>query len=192
MDPLGTTLAWGISEQLDEKGRDSWRDYEVSGEAARAAKSNYANIHTQPIRSLLDNVEDDKVRLWAPYSIPDLSSWYLGRVCLIGDAAHALPPNGQGSAMAFEDAALLSRLLDSIDDERRHIFAHFERIRRPRIERVRRLSKVAGGLKSNTMNPWVWWAKKWLIWAYFAWNRFVVRDTRITAYNVMDEVNEIV
>ena len=40
--------------------------------------------------------------------------WSLGRVLLIGDAAHATTPNmGQGAAMALEDAAILSEMLSS-------------------------------------------------------------------------------
>ena len=39
-------------------------------------------------------------------------AWYQGRVCLIGDAAHATTPNmGQGGAQAIEDAYFLSQLL---------------------------------------------------------------------------------
>jgi len=145
VDPHGKTLAWGISEQLEEKGRDTWREYEVSGEAARDAESNYSNITSEPIGSLLDIVEDTDVRLWAPYSIPDLPSWHLGRVCLMGDAAHALPPNGQGSAQAFEDTAIMSRLLSSESTgSYGGLFATFERLRRPRIEQVRELSKMGG------------------------------------------------
>ncbi len=92
IDPEGKTIA---------KGREGWREYEVSGEAARVAKAEHADCTTEPIRSLLDNVKDESVRIWAPYEIPELPTWHLGRVCLIGDAAHALPLNGQGSAQAL-------------------------------------------------------------------------------------------
>jgi len=33
----------------------------------------------------------------------------------------------------------------------------------------------------------MWTLKKWAIWGFFGWNRWVVRDTRITAYDVMSE-----
>ncbi|KAJ9419865.1 hypothetical protein QL093DRAFT_2639662 [Fusarium oxysporum] len=40
-----------------------------------------------------------------------------GRVIVIGDAAHAIPPTGgQGAAMAFEDAETLSYVLGRIRD----------------------------------------------------------------------------
>jgi 2-polyprenyl-6-methoxyphenol hydroxylase-like FAD-dependent oxidoreductase len=190
VDPEGKTLAWGVSEQLAEKGRDGWREYEVSGEAARAAKKHYADTKMEPIRSLLDHVDETAVRLWAPYSIPDLPTWHLGRVCLVGDAAHALPPNGQGSAMAFEDIALLARLLSATTTnapDYDKLFGHFERTRRRRIERVKKLSQAAGQVKATSPGPWAWYFKSWLIWAYFAVHRFVLRDTRLTSYDVMTE-----
>ncbi|KAJ7269996.1 hypothetical protein B0H12DRAFT_1216105 [Mycena haematopus] len=104
----GSEVAWYVSEDLPDKDRAAWREYSMSGAAARAAKAHYASVLTEPIRSLMDNVKDDGVQLWVPHSMPDIPTWHRGRVCLIGDAAHALPPNGQGSAMAFEDAAYLS------------------------------------------------------------------------------------
>lgn len=44
IDPEGKTIA---------KGREGWREYEVSGEAARVAKAEHADCTTEPIRSLL-------------------------------------------------------------------------------------------------------------------------------------------
>jgi 2-polyprenyl-6-methoxyphenol hydroxylase-like FAD-dependent oxidoreductase len=45
------------------------------------------------------------------------SPWYRGRVVLIGDAAHANPPNlAQGAAMGIEDAVVLSEELAKEDD----------------------------------------------------------------------------
>ncbi|KAJ7343819.1 putative kynurenine 3-monooxygenase [Mycena albidolilacea] len=140
--------------------RAAWREYEASGEAARAAKRNHEGVQTPVIRALMDNVRDDAVKLWTPYCIPDIPSWHRGRVCLIGDAAHALPPNGHVIAMAFEDAVYLARLLVVAHNaEVGKVFAQsdvarvltqFERNRRPRIERVRTLAYGTGGAKGGT------------------------------------------
>jgi 2-polyprenyl-6-methoxyphenol hydroxylase-like FAD-dependent oxidoreductase len=49
---------------------------------------------------------------WPQCDILSLPSWHRGRVCLIGDAAHASTPSaGQGSALALEDALVLARCL---------------------------------------------------------------------------------
>ncbi|KAJ7493103.1 hypothetical protein B0H11DRAFT_1911538 [Mycena galericulata] len=152
IDPEGTTLAWAINQSVEERSREEWRALERSGEAVRLAKADYDDIQTQPVRSLLDNADATNARLWAAYSIPDLPKWHTPRVCLIGDAAHGLPPNGaQGSAMAFEDAAILTRLLTSKDTTSYdQLFRQFEAIRRPRIQRVRQLGKASGAAKAKS------------------------------------------
>lgn len=70
--------------------------------------------------------------------------WHAGRVVLIGDAAHACPPNlAQGASMGWEDAAVLAELLlaaDAIDDEL------FTRYRERRIRRVEAV--VQGSIES--------------------------------------------
>ncbi len=71
-------------------------------------------------------------------------SWSDGGVGLIGDAAHAmLPFQAQGAAMAIEDAAILAPLLMTEPDAT-SAFARFAAMRRPRIERVRKISAFNG------------------------------------------------
>ncbi|KAF8134181.1 hypothetical protein K438DRAFT_1883381, partial [Mycena galopus ATCC 62051] len=182
-DHTNTDASWYATEELPPKDRDGWREYAESGAAARAAKANYASVQTEPIRSLMDNVQDDAVQLWVPHSMPDLPTWHRGRVCLIGDAAHALPPNGQGSAMAFEDAAYLARLLSSEEAfacgfER--LFAQFERNRRARVKAL----GDGGAVKKGSPAAWKYTLKKWAMSAYFAWHNYEVRDHRISSYDV--------
>jgi 2-polyprenyl-6-methoxyphenol hydroxylase-like FAD-dependent oxidoreductase len=65
-----------------------------------------------------------------------LKAWHKGRVCLLGDAAHATTPNlGQGACQGIEDAYFLSELatqkgLQSFD------FALFEHARRKKVNHV--------------------------------------------------------
>ncbi|KAJ7711461.1 putative kynurenine 3-monooxygenase [Mycena olivaceomarginata] len=152
-NPSSTEAAWCVAEDLPPKDRAAWREYEASGAAAHAAQRNYAGVQTPVIRVLMDNVRADAVKLWTPHCIPDIPHWHRGRVCLVGDAVHALPLNGQGSAMAFEDATYLARLLGAhpLDAPRdvARVFAQFERNRRPRIERVRALAHGMGGRRAR-------------------------------------------
>jgi salicylate hydroxylase len=76
---------------------------------------------------------------WTPWPLLELDpspSWVRGRGVLIGDAAHAmLPTAAQGGAQAIEDAWVLAQCLaagGSVGDA----LAAFERLRRPRVERV--------------------------------------------------------
>jgi salicylate hydroxylase len=74
----------------------------------------------------------------------DAPSWSEGGVGLIGDAAHAmLPFQAQGAAMAIEDAAILAPLLMT-EPEAVSAFKRFEAMRRPRVDRVRKISNFNG------------------------------------------------
>jgi salicylate hydroxylase len=77
---------------------------------------------------------------WGLFARPLTRNWGRGRVQLIGDAAHAMLPNaGQGACQAFEDAYILARWLEACRDPV-EAFAHFRRIRIPRVHGVQRLS----------------------------------------------------
>lgn len=71
------------------------------------------------------------------FDIQSLPSWHVGRVVLIGDAAHAVSPNsGQGASLALEDAMYLAKLLRDCSSNYALAFARFERDRKPRVERI--------------------------------------------------------
>jgi 2-polyprenyl-6-methoxyphenol hydroxylase-like FAD-dependent oxidoreductase len=64
---------------------------------------------------------------------------------LVGDAAHAVSPHaGQGASMAIEDAVVLSRCLTEAGDLPAALAA-YERVRRPRVEKV-----VAAGRRNGS------------------------------------------
>lgn len=184
VDPEGKTLAWVINKPSKERTRQEWQEMERSGEAARQAKAEFDDITSQPMRSLLDNADNTKARIWAPYSIEDLPTWHTARVCLIGDAAHGLPPDGQGTAMAFEDAALMTRLLSEREenDSYEELFERFEAIRKPRIDSVKE-SKKPGGTRERT-GSWVWALKKLAFTGFFWFNGGVVKFLHGSEYDI--------
>ena len=74
----------------------------------------------------------------------DAPVWCDGGVGLVGDAAHAmLPFQAQGAAMAIEDAAILAPLLMTEPDAA-SAFKRYEAMRRPRVDRVRKISNSNG------------------------------------------------
>jgi FAD-dependent urate hydroxylase len=88
------------------------------------------------------------------HSIPHLPTWHDGRMIVVGDAAHApSPTSGQGASLSIEDALVLARALRDLPGHEA-AFAHFEAVRRPRVERIIRWaarinnSKAAGPVAS--------------------------------------------
>ncbi|EKG11545.1 Monooxygenase FAD-binding protein [Macrophomina phaseolina MS6] len=74
-----------------------------------------------------------------------------GRVCLLGDSAHATTPhNGAGAAMAMEDAYVLSGLLAEVSclKDLDAAFKAYDAVRRPRTQRLIENSRLTGCTKS--------------------------------------------
>ena len=89
------------------------------------------------VREVLDLIE--RPSRWALFDVPGLPTYCSGRICLMGDAAHACTPNvGAGASMAFEDAYILSSLLSEMErpDGLEKVFQAFDAVRRPRTQRV--------------------------------------------------------
>jgi 2-polyprenyl-6-methoxyphenol hydroxylase-like FAD-dependent oxidoreductase len=89
-----------------------------------------------PVEELIAATPDDKILYNDIFDFPPLERWSIGRVTLLGDAAHATTPNlGQGACQAIESSLALSRTLSRALSETTDIPAallSYERERRPR------------------------------------------------------------
>lgn len=75
---------------------------------------------------------------WPLHELVAMPRWTKGRVCLLGDAAHAMSPSaGQGASLAMEDAMVLAQCLRDVADVPA-AFEQFERLRRPRVDAIAR------------------------------------------------------
>ena len=81
------------------------------------------------------------------YDRPPLDRWTVGRIALLGDAAHPMLPNlGQGACQAIEDAAALADALAGVGDVEEALLAYGER-RAPRaawaVRQSRQMCRIA-------------------------------------------------
>lgn len=91
----------------------------------------------------------EKFDVWALFEHPPAPTYYKGRLCLLGDAAHASTPHqGAGAGQAIEDAFVLSNLLGQVASAANitQAFKAYDAVRRPRSQRVVTTSKEAGCL----------------------------------------------
>ena len=102
--------------------------------------------HVQKIIKLLDHPE---TAAWSMWDHPSAPTYNLGNVVMLGDAAHASTPfQGQGAGQAIEDAFVLESLFSKVDTRAKIplAFQAYDKIRRPRSQRVCKTSREAGEL----------------------------------------------
>ncbi len=84
---------------------------------------------------------------WSLWHYLETPTYYNGRICLLGDSAHATTPHqAAGAGQALEDAMLLSHILGLVkdSDELNTAFKVYDGIRRPRAQKVVQTSDEAG------------------------------------------------
>jgi salicylate hydroxylase len=85
---------------------------------------------------------------WAVHIVAPLPTFAMNRVCLIGDAAHAMTPHqGLGGGQGIEDAYILARLFaysGMTVSALPHVLSIYDFIRRPASQMVARQSLVNG------------------------------------------------
>jgi len=106
----------------------------------------------RPIEALIAAAQEDSILRNDIYDIEPLTKLALGRVALLGDAAHAMTPNlGQGGCQAIEDGVVLAACLKSSGEIEPALLA-YERRRLNRTREVLLLSRRIGNV-AQLENP---------------------------------------
>lgn len=112
--PDGSEVQIGTQLSHPEMDHAAWRA--LSADTATLVGMFRKGMESRPdfVQSGLNALTGRNTNLWPFYRLPPLDRWAspCGRVVLIGDAAHAIPPSsGQGINQAFEDAYSLGSLV---------------------------------------------------------------------------------
>jgi len=97
-----------------------------------------------PIQAVIEATDERAILRNDIFDRPPLRHWSVGRVTLLGDAAHPMTPDlGQGACQALEDAVVLGRCLGATPNVRIAL-ARYERGRLPRANAIARQSRLLG------------------------------------------------
>ena len=143
----------------------TWTDTDRAGLDARSAdKQELAKFlasdtqdFPQILRDAVKSIPHDTINLWPFYVIPNLPSWISadgkGRIILVGDAAHAIPPSaGQGLNQCFEDIYTLSLTLKTLRKDVTGAEALSRRLQKWqqwRLERVKAVFELNGMIEAR-------------------------------------------
>ena len=121
--PGGMRHVWGPGARFSfyhvAPGRIYWFAYGNDAEGALPAADGwkpelldrYAGWPA-PTTAMIDATDEDAIRRVDIYDRAMATPWSVGRIALLGDAAHPMQPNlGQGACQAIEDAVVLGKCL---------------------------------------------------------------------------------
>ncbi|MET8468730.1 FAD-dependent monooxygenase [Streptomyces sp. NPDC006422] len=156
-------LTWGRGEEFGHiafrDGRAEWHAVLNLPAGTRFAdplaemRRRFGDWH-EPIPALLDATRPQDVLHHDVYELRSpLPSFSMGRVALLGDAAHAMTPNlGQGACQALEDAVTLAAALGA-EPTVEAALVRYDVERRPRSQAVARAARQAGAMGQQLAHP---------------------------------------
>ncbi|KAE9977032.1 hypothetical protein EG328_002301 [Venturia inaequalis] len=176
-EPTRKSVYVGALMQVPDIGsRDGWK---AAGADQAKIKSDilerFATDSVLPaIAPLVEDAQD--FYLWPVFTLTKGGKWATERTMLLGDAAHAMPPQGEATGIVFEDTVLFARsLMRWVElgkpETMKWAFDKYELLRRARIEvafdesqSVITAVSDAGwlGYRIKTLViPWfIWWSRQ--------------------------------
>lgn len=145
--------------------QQTWTVTYLAGWDARSADKQELAIFLAPdtldfpqiVRDVVRSIPRDTINLWPFYLIPNLLFWISadgkGRIILVGDSAHAIPPSaGQGLNQCFEDVYTLSLTpktlrKDAIGAEA--LFRRLQKWQQWRFDRVKGVFELNGMIEAK-------------------------------------------
>lgn len=97
--------------------------------------------------AILSKADPESLKLWKLWDMENMPAWTHARLALIGDAAHPfLPHQGQGGAVAMEDAVALGTVLEKgvTEGEVPARLKLYNEIRYERACRIQQYTRLAG------------------------------------------------
>ena len=167
-------VQWGFQREMPLPDSSSARDgWEVRREEQMATFKDHvgevlADANGEWGATMREMVDRASVlKMYPIYRLAVGGKWHKGRVVLMGDAAHATPPQaGQGLSMALEDVFLLSRLLAG-KRELTEVFDKYDEVRRPRCEQISKLAVKNAGVRKEDSDVKLF-VKEVVVWLFFS------------------------
>ena len=155
-NPQGTEMMAAIQWPTQEQSKEGWkalaRDKCKLRELMKAV-----GLKSEIATTAIEAAPAQSFSIWPFYTVPKLDKWCskAGRVLLVGDAAHGIPPTGgQGANQALEDVYTLSLLLVDVRDGRVDWESSVRWWQHMRQERVDKVIDIATEIRRRRKPGW--------------------------------------
>lgn len=130
-------------------------------------KSRYGNSAFEFLDPLLEAT--DQWTLYPVHKLAPKGKWCSQSTILLGDAAHAMPPQGESTGHALEDAIIFARVMASnIDRGLSEVFNAYQKVRRERIDKA--YEQSAFGWETQKDSGWfTFLLRTWITRAFLWW-----------------------
>lgn len=148
--------AWGVGDRFGfvQISPDQVYWYALHNVTSKYADKTFVDIfkdYHPLIHEIISETNESEIYESEIHDLKPISKWVEGKVCLLGDAAHATTPNlGQGACQAIEDAYVVNLCLKKYPLDQ--AFLKYEKIRHKKAKVVVDLSWRFGKL-SQLQNP---------------------------------------
>lgn len=126
----------GVMETEDVASKEGWL---ARGSEQDKIRENVKHRFGESAIGFLDPLVQavDRWSLYPVYRLAPRGKWYSKRTILLGDAAHAMPPQGESTGYAMEDAIMFARVMGTkLNSELDEVFATYQNIRGERINKA--------------------------------------------------------
>ncbi|KAF7521367.1 hypothetical protein G7054_g12458 [Neopestalotiopsis clavispora] len=136
-----------LSRELATATLSKWLDGPIASSVIEASSSITAKPRAPRLILLQLMMDEPVVQAYSQWEHKKTPTFYDGRTCIVGDAAHATTPwQGAGAGQAIEDAMILGHLLSHVTskDQVNAAFEAYNTVRQPRCQQVIDSSRGTG------------------------------------------------
>ena len=162
-----TLYIGGVMEKEHVDSREGWK---AKGEDQKQVRKDIEERFNSSVIKELDGLIKNAGDwyLYPVYKLGPSGKWASSRVMLLGDAAHAMPPQGESTGIALEDTVVFTRLIGLYPKyELSVLFTQYEKLRRSRVDAAYK----EANFRWETVKDSGWFAHKlksmlvpWFLW----------------------------
>ena len=153
----GSELLGGTQYRTHDRTREDWDALVADKQQLLGIlRANYDTWNPM-VKSAMDAARLDTLAIWPFYTVPKIEKWKssLGRVVILGDSAHAIPPAaGQGVNQAFEDVHSFARLIEATNEGKVQWDESLDWWQQYRQDRIDKVASLTDEMNRRRMPGW--------------------------------------